>query len=384
MALQMGLSSALKGYVCARSSIKCKLRCLIPPVGGRVGENDTMKSSPFVSIIIPTYNGGSLIEDTLSSCLKIKGISTEIIVIDDGSTDGTPERLAQRFPSLHLHRLKENSGSGSTGRNAGLALASGEYVKFLDHDDLIQPRGFKAECEEAMRTDADIVMARWGVVSIDDEGRFIKDTQRVLTPPDPERLTEAILQGESMPFTSAALYKRSFVADERWDSTVSIIDDYDWFCRLALKGGQIIKTDTISYFWRIHPNSIQGRSHGEATIYQRLTYARCRVYEKLEHHLASLGQLSSSHRQLLVRRYYDCLRGYGSNDGALLARMQRLDPTFIVDASCESDPRALWLIHRIGLPSFLMVYGFTRRFVGAARRLRRRWVPTPMEPTGGL
>lgn len=343
-----------------------------------------MTSSPFVSIIIPTYNGGSLIEETLSSCLKIRDISVEIIVVDDGSTDGTPELVAQRFPSIRLHRLIGNSGSGSAGRNAGLALAQGRYVKFLDHDDLIQPRGFKAECREALRTDTDIVMSKWGVVSIDEHGRFLKDSLRVLTPPDPGRLTEAILNGESMPYTAAALYKRSFVADERWDATVSIIDDYDWFCRLALKGGQIITTDSIAYFWRLHPNSIQGRSHGEATIYERLTFARCRVYEKIEHHLSSLGQLTQSRRQLLVRRYYDCLRCYSPNDRELLEHMQRLDPTFVVDANCEPDPRALWLIHQIGLPSFLMLYGFTRRCGGAVKSLRRRLASMRLQPTGGL
>lgn len=331
-----------------------------------------MKPPPFVSIIIPTYNGGSWIDETLSSCLKIKGVPLEILVVDDGSTDGTPERLAQRFPTIRLHRLIGNSGSGSAGRNAGLDLARGRYVKFLDHDDLIQPRGFKAECLEAQRTDADIVMSRWGVVSIDGEGRFLKDGLRVLSPPDPERLPEAILQAESMPYTAAALYKRSFVGDERWDGSVAIIDDYDWFCRLALKGGQTIKIDTISYFWRLHPNSIQGRSHGEATIYQRLTFARCRVYEKIEQHLASLGQLSWPRRQLLVRRYYDCLRCYCPNNRELLEHMQRLDPTFVVDATCEPDPRALWLIHQIGLPSFLMLYGITRRCGGAVKSLRAR------------
>jgi glycosyltransferase involved in cell wall biosynthesis len=343
-----------------------------------------MNMQPVVSIVIPTYNGGSFIGETLLTCLKIKGIPLEIIVVDDGSTDGTPDRIAQRYPSIRLHRLTGNSGSGSAGRNAGLALAKGLYVKFLDHDDLIQPRGFKVECREALRTNADIVMSRWGVVSIDEHGRFLKDSLRVLTPPAPERLTEAILQGESMPYTAAALYKRSFIADERWDANVSIIDDYDWFCRLALKGGQTVKTDTISYFWRLHPNSIQGRSHGEATIYQRLTFARCRVYEKIEHHLSNLGQLSQPYRRLLVRRYYDCLRCYCPNDRELLEHMQRLDPTFVVDATCEPDPRALWLIHQIGLPSFLMLYGFTRRCGETMKSLRRRLASMRLQPTGGL
>jgi glycosyltransferase involved in cell wall biosynthesis len=343
-----------------------------------------MNIQPFVTIVIPTCNGGDLIEETLSSCLKIKDIPIEIIVVDDGSTDGTPERIARHFPSISLHRLVGNSGSGSAGRNVGLGLARGEYVKFLDHDDLIQPRGFKAECQAAMRTGADIVMSRWGVVSMAADGRFLQETRRVLDPPDPSRLTEAILQGESMPYTAAALYKRSFVADERWDATVSIIDDYDWFCRLALKGGKTTKIDSISYYWRLHPNSIQGRSHGEATIYEKLTFARCRVYEKIEHRLLSLGQLHQFHRQLLVRRYYDCLRCHCPHEGELLGRMQRLDPDFVVDASCESDPRVRWLIHRIGLPSFLMLYGLSRRFGGVVKGALRRVAPIRLEPSGGL
>jgi glycosyltransferase involved in cell wall biosynthesis len=343
-----------------------------------------MTAAPYVSIIIPTYNGGTLTERTLSTCLKIQNIPLEIIVIDDSSTDGTPERLVQSFPSIRLHRLASNSGSGSAGRNAGLALARGHYVKFLDHDDLIQPRGFKAECAEAMRTDADIVMGRWGVVCIDAKGRFLLNTRRILTPPDPGCLPDAILRGESMPYTAAALYKRSFIANEYWDANVSVIDDYDWFCRLALKGGKISKTDTISYFWRLHPESIQGRSHGESMIYERFMLARCRVYEKIERQLQSLGQLNQFRRQLLVRRYYDCLRCHSPHHRALLAHMRRLDPDFVVDASCESDPMALWLIHRIGLPSFLTLYGFTRRFAGVVRGLRRRSIPSPLASSIGL
>ncbi|MFM7464721.1 MAG: glycosyltransferase family 2 protein [Cyanobium sp.] len=356
----------------------------MPAFSTRAWRELDMDRPLFVSIIIPTFNGGKHIEETLASCSKIRSIPIEIIVVDDGSTDGTPERLLQRFPPITLHRLTGNSGSGSAGRNAGLALAKGRYVKFLDHDDLIQPRGFTMECREALRTDADIVMSKWGVVSIDEHGRFLKESLRVLRPPDPDQLTEAILRGESMPYTAAALYKRSFVADERWDATVSIIDDYDWFCRLALKGGKTITTDTIAYFWRLHPNSIQGRSHGEATIYERLMFSRCCVYEKIEHHLESLGQLTQPRRQLLVRRYYDCLRCSCPNDRALLEHMQHLDPTFVVDAACEPDPRALWLIHQIGLPSFLLLYGFARRFGGAVKRLRRRLSSLRLEPTGGL
>jgi glycosyltransferase involved in cell wall biosynthesis len=339
------------------------------------GNRDDLRK-PFVSIIIPTYNSGLLIEETLSSCLKICGVSLEILVIDDGSTDGTPDRVIQKFPSVKLHRLPGNSGSGSAPRNAGLAMAKGHYIKFLDHDDLIQPRGFKAEYLEAIRSDADLVMARWGVVPIRENGLFCKEQCKLYAPPDPERLIEAILNGERTPFTASVLYKRSYVADEMWDGEVAIIDDFDWFCRMAIKGGKATTVDAVAYFWRLHPNSIQGRSLGDASLYQKLIFARAKVYLKLQQKLSKLGQLTNSRKRLLTRRYYSFLRCFARYDQAecrlLLARIRQLDPDFTVDGASEPDPKARWLIRRFGLASFLAAYGVSRRCADAILGIRRR------------
>jgi glycosyltransferase involved in cell wall biosynthesis len=339
--------------------------------------------NPFVSIVIPTFNPGNLLEETLASCCKIKGIEIEILLIDDGSTDGTPERLARAFPSVRLHRLDGPSGSGAAGRNAGLALAKGRYIKFLDHDDLIQPRGIRAECLQALHTDADMVMARWGVVPIEEKGVFCKAQRKFFSPPDPARLTEAILNGELTPCTASVLYKRSYIAAERWDAAVAIIDDFDWFCRMAIKGGTITTVDTLAYYWLLHPNSIQGRSKGDATIYQKLTFSRARVYQKIEQQLLEQGELTPTRKRLLARRFYTYLRCYARYDRRgclqLLARIYRLDPDFLVDESLEPDAKALWLIRRIGLGSFLRGYGLSRRWadaiVSAPRRLSAVQVP---------
>ncbi len=345
-------------------------------VASSAGENRDDLHKPFISIIIPTYNSGRLIEDTLSSCLKIWGVSLEILVIDDGSTDGTPERVLQKFPSVKLHCLAGQSGSGSAARNVGLALAQGHYVKFLDHDDLIQPRGFKAEYLEAIRSDADLVMAHWGVVPIRERGLFCKEQCKLYAPPDPERLIDAILNGERTPCTASVLYKRSYVADELWDGEVAIIDDFDWFSRMAIKGGRATTVDTLAYFWRLHPNSIQGRSQGDASLYQKLIFARTKVYFKLQHELAKLDQLTDSRKRLLARRYYNSLRCFARFKDAecrlLLARIRQLDPDFTVDSTTEPDPKARWLIRRIGLPTFLLAYGISRRWADAILRLNRR------------
>lgn len=330
---------------------------------------------PFASIIIPTFNGGSRLEAVLKSCLMIKGVAIEILLIDDGSTDGTPERIKIKFPSVKQHRLLRNSGSGSIGRNLGLAHAIGRYVKFLDHDDLIQPRGFKCECQEAMKSDADIVMSRWGVARIDEKGRFLSEDRRIFSPPDPSRLIEAILLGESTPYTAAALYKRSFLGGEQWDEAATMIDDFDWFCRLAIKGGHIRRVDSVSYFWCLHPASIQGRSHQDASIYKKLTLARYRTYEKLEKALQRSGNLTMAHKRLLAQKYYSFLRCFARYDirrcWQALAKIKRLDQAFCVNASCEPNAKAIGLIHAVGLPTFLIGYGVWQRFSDAALSLAK-------------
>ncbi|MEB3334463.1 MAG: glycosyltransferase family 2 protein [Cyanobacteriota bacterium] len=330
--------------------------------------------SPFVSIIIPTYNGGQKLCETLACCLKIKKIDLEILLIDDASTDGTPDWIQQTFPTVILHRLSVNSGSGSRGRNVGLSLARGRYIKFLDHDDLLQPRGFKAECQEALRTDADLVMSRWGVASVDGRGRFRKSDQRLFVPPEPTRLLEAILLGESTPYTAAALYKRSVIADEQWDAKQAMIDDFDWFCRMAMKCKNVSRIDTISYYWRLHPGSTQGRSHRNATIYQDLMFARYRIYQKIEALLADHGELTPLQSQLLAKRLYESLRCFARFEPyqcpQLMAKIHALDPHFVVDATCEPEAWALWLIRRIGLRAFLRGYGALRRLGDAANPLR--------------
>ena len=91
--------------------------------------NSFSEDRPKVSIIIPTYNGGDWLLDTIQSCL-IQNVSKEVIVVDDASTDGTPQRVASHFPSVVLIQLSENSGSGSFGRNTGLETANGQYETF--------------------------------------------------------------------------------------------------------------------------------------------------------------------------------------------------------------------------------------------------------------
>ena len=92
---------------------------------------------PKVSIIIPCYRQGHFLKDSIESALRQTYRSIEVVVINDGSDDNTGE-VAAEFGDGVLYVRKANGGLSSA-RNAGLALASGEFVLFLDSDDLLAP-----------------------------------------------------------------------------------------------------------------------------------------------------------------------------------------------------------------------------------------------------
>lgn len=91
-------------------------------------------NAPAVTVVIPLYNKGKYIERALSSVLAQTFPPLEIIVVDDGSTDDGPEKMLKfKNPKINIIR-QENKGPGAA-RNAGLAIARGEYIAFLDADD---------------------------------------------------------------------------------------------------------------------------------------------------------------------------------------------------------------------------------------------------------
>ncbi|KAA3200085.1 glycosyltransferase family 2 protein, partial [Akkermansia sp. BIOML-A49] len=90
--------------------------------------------TPFFSIVIPAYNVELYLQETLDSVYAQTFDKYEIIVVDDGSTDGTPEMLArQNDPRLRVIR-QQNAGV-SAARNTGIAAAQGTFIAYLDGDD---------------------------------------------------------------------------------------------------------------------------------------------------------------------------------------------------------------------------------------------------------
>ena len=116
---------------------------------------------PAISVIIPLYNAERYIGETLDSLLAQTFTDFEVIVVDDCSTDSScavVENYAERFGGrLKLTSLKKHSGGATEPRNLGLAYSRGEYVYFMDNDDIITPTALEELYTHAKNFDADVV-----------------------------------------------------------------------------------------------------------------------------------------------------------------------------------------------------------------------------------
>lgn len=95
-----------------------------------------MTKGPLVSVIVPVYNGESFLRETLDSIFALDYEPFEVIVVDDGSKDGSSS-IAQSYPHVR-YILQENRGPGAA-RNAGIDASRGEFIAFVDSDDVVLP-----------------------------------------------------------------------------------------------------------------------------------------------------------------------------------------------------------------------------------------------------
>jgi hypothetical protein len=167
-------------------------------------------NNPLVSIIITNYNYKNFLAAAIDSALNQSYQPIEAIVVDDGSTDGS-QQIVANYGERVIPLLKENGGQGSA-FNAGFVKSRGEAICFLDADDVLLPSAI-AKAVELLR-DPEVVQVHWQLCAIDAEGKplgkFIPDE------PLPEgNLRDARLQGKVEDFifspTSGNVWSRSFL-----------------------------------------------------------------------------------------------------------------------------------------------------------------------------
>jgi glycosyltransferase involved in cell wall biosynthesis len=210
-----------------------------------------MTSEPLVSVIIPTYNRAALINRAIDSARAQTYTNIEVIVVDDGSTDDTPNRLQQYGDGIRVVR-QANTGPAAA-RNKGIALARGEYVAFLDSDDYWLPDKLARQIGALEKAGAAVPCCLCNCTVLYPDGSKTSTFKIADIIPDyPDGLwlnPEAVLSTRFVLFNQAAAIRRKALQRVGgFDEKLRLLEDYDLGLRLALEGPwTIIRDEMVVY-----------------------------------------------------------------------------------------------------------------------------------------
>lgn len=192
-----------------------------------------MADLPEVTVVVPTRDRWPLLSThAVPAALSQEDVELELVVVDDGSSDGTSSKLAGvQDPRLRVVRHTRPSGVAGA-RNAGVAVARAPWIAFLDDDDLWSPRKLRAQLDLALHADADVVYAA---------GVLVDERLSVLAhdvfPPTSE-LPRLLLDGNVLPGGCSNVLARTDLVRQVgcFDERLTYTEDWDLWVRLALAG----------------------------------------------------------------------------------------------------------------------------------------------------
>jgi len=208
---------------------------------------------PLVSVVIPVFNGERFLREAVESVLAQKYSPLEIIMVDDGSTDGTAD-VARSLPETVRYLHQTNQGPAAA-RNRGIEHAQGSLIAFADADDLWPEDKLALQLPYLMRDPAaEIVMGRIQQVLLSETGA--------------EDFGEPAF---SVNLGSAIIRKSVFERVGLFDETMRYSEDVDWFMRAREGGAAIVTIDAVTLLYRQHDqNMTRGKSTSELNVLKAL------------------------------------------------------------------------------------------------------------------
>lgn len=245
---------------------------------------------PWVSVVIPTHNRKHLLANSIQSCLDQSWRNIEIIIIDDGSTDGTDalvaETLATAWPEDRVRYIQQPNRGASAARNHGLQLARGDYVQFLDSDDLLLPAKITMqvqilEAPENSNAPCCYCYGRKGEAF--DEAATDAASRIGVRAASPSELIQALCSRLTHGMqTSAPLWRRSFLlAHAGWREDISLGDDLEYHIRLLTSAKQIRFVEEELFFVREHSGPRLGARQTSICALASLVRTRRAIFDSV-------------------------------------------------------------------------------------------------------
>jgi glycosyltransferase involved in cell wall biosynthesis len=230
------------------------------------------RDNPLISAIIPVYNAAKYLRECVDSVREQSFAHIEIILVDDGSTDGSAaicDLLAQDDPRIVV--LHKENGGVSSARNAGLAIAKGDFLAFLDCDDFIQKEMYRTLLDCALDRDADIVVSSFfeerpdGSLLFEDTGLELSMTGEEATAAIlgciPNRTTHRMLIWF---FAWNKLYRAKILKDVFFASETDSAEDVPFNLQAFGRAKKVLYIEKPFYRWRCRETSLSNRHSAKA------------------------------------------------------------------------------------------------------------------------
>ena len=223
-------------------------------------------SLPTVSVCLPCRNAAPFLKAALDSILAQTYQALEIIVVDDGSTDGSAEIL-RGYRCKGVKVIHQSCGSAAMARNRALREATGDYVKFFDADDLMSPGMVEQQMQRLAGRDDAVATSEWGRFQQDDLSTFRSNPEKVWRDMDAgDWLVEA--WRDARPMMQPGLFlipRRILEAAGPWDGSLTLIDDFEFFARVLCHSRDVRFTQgAILYYRSGVTGSLSGRKTRQA------------------------------------------------------------------------------------------------------------------------
>lgn len=224
---------------------------------------------PTVSVVIPCYNAARWIPATLASVRSQEGVDLDVIVVDDGSTDGTAEAARRSDPEATIIRT-ENQGA-SAARNLGTSYVRGEFVQYLDADDLLAPEKLRVQMAALERTGADVAYGDWQKLVEQKSGDF-REGEIIRRQLDDDPAIALLVSFWCPP--AVYLFRRGIVDKVgSWNLRLPVIQDARFALDCALHEAKFVYCPGLMAFYRDHYRDSLSKRDRTAFVRDCLTNA---------------------------------------------------------------------------------------------------------------
>lgn len=218
-----------------------------------------------ISIIIPTKNRKELLAKTLDNIYKQSQQPHEVIVVDDGSTDGTKEYIKSQYGDRVIILTNKKQGPGSA-RNAGLRQASGKFIKFFDSDDLMTLNCLEDQFSKLSNTSADAIYCPYVKATEVEENQWIANDviMQFHRYSNHNNLSYYMIRGLFLIVPSFLFRKELLDEVGPWNEECVAYEDWEYLWRISRKANHILHTNSSAIIYRMHGQQTMGSNFNDA------------------------------------------------------------------------------------------------------------------------